>query len=248
MSRVPPAHALARVVVAGCAVAAILWTVGLVGPALEQRQIVRFLSRKDLTYADLDRIRDYGSGAGVLLLLMALTGLVTAAAFLVWLYRARRDLDRVPGARPAWGWGWTAVAWLVPVVNLILPGVIVAEVARESWPRPAPATRKGVTLLAWSWWVAVVGSAALVWYGLATTETRGYAIAMVYSSKSDPVSPDVRAAYLAMYADAPSWPVILAALGPVLALAGLTAALVAVVTRAQAQRITPDASEPPPTL
>src|SRR5262249_40750218 len=56
---------------------------------------------------------------------------VRAGSFLTCLVRARRTLDRLPQARPHWGWGWSIVGWLVPIVNLLLPPVVLAEVARE---------------------------------------------------------------------------------------------------------------------
>lgn len=75
--------------------------------------------------------------------------MLAGVAFLRWLYLARRNLDRIPGARARYRPDWTVIAWLVPLVNLVLPALVVADVARAG-ARGVARTRR--TALVWAWW------------------------------------------------------------------------------------------------
>jgi hypothetical protein len=75
---------------------------------------------------------------------------IALALVIVWTRRARLNLDAFPDARPALGPGWLIAGWLVPVANLVVPGRMVASIARES-------ARSGRLLVwVWLWWVGFV--------------------------------------------------------------------------------------------
>jgi len=65
---------------------------------------------------------------------------------IVWLWRARRNLDSFPGTRPLFSAGWAIGGWFFPIANLFVPGRLMANVARES-------VRE--------WWVT---AASIVWW------------------------------------------------------------------------------------
>lgn len=52
--------------------------------------------------------------------LVSVALLSSVILLLVWVYRARCNLDAIQGTRPRWSPGWTVVAWLVPVANVVL--------------------------------------------------------------------------------------------------------------------------------
>jgi hypothetical protein len=85
--------------------------------------------------------------AGVALLVQAVVGLV----FLGWLHRARTNAKLLSPAPHRYSPGWAIGAWFVPVVNLVLPRVIVADVLRASRSDGAP-TVAAVN----GWWIATL--------------------------------------------------------------------------------------------
>ncbi|NUT36187.1 MAG: DUF4328 domain-containing protein [Hamadaea sp.] len=76
--------------------------------------------------------------------------LVSGVLFLAWLGRARRHLNDFAGADPKYSPGWTIGAWFIPLGNMIMPGLVVADLAKAS---VAPGTPRGRLLgLVWAWW------------------------------------------------------------------------------------------------
>ena len=75
---------------------------------------------------------------------------VALTLVIVWTRRARLNLDAFPDARPALGPGWLIAGWLVPVANLVVPGRMVASIARES------VRSRRVLVWVWLWWVSFV--------------------------------------------------------------------------------------------
>jgi hypothetical protein len=76
------------------------------------------------------------------------------AFFIVWLYRARSNIDRFRGAAPQWRPEWIALCWIIPFANLVLPGAVVADMARNSVEDYENAVDR-VSHLAWAWWIFV---------------------------------------------------------------------------------------------
>lgn len=83
----------------------------------------------------------------VLMMIITVTLIATAAAYLTWLIQARQNATR-PGASAL----PTLAAWLVPGVNLVVPPVLLY---RLWWASRPPADRHGrwVALLA-AWWLS----------------------------------------------------------------------------------------------
>ncbi|MEU4569327.1 DUF4328 domain-containing protein [Micromonospora sp. NPDC023956] len=84
--------------------------------------------------------------ANIPYLLAYLTAVVLV---IVWTYRVRANLDAFPGSAPGLGAGWAIGGWLVPLVNLVVPYRVVADVTRASVWRPGTARLVGVWWAAW---------------------------------------------------------------------------------------------------
>jgi hypothetical protein len=100
------------------------------------------------------------------LIFNGLAGLAAAVAFLIWIYRASRNL-RPLGAlgqrfSPRWAVGW----WFVPIMFLVRPYQVMAEIWRGSAPdvaRLTPFDWQAETvsaLLKWWWALWIVSSIA----------------------------------------------------------------------------------------
>jgi hypothetical protein len=91
--------------------------------------------------------------------------LAACACFIVWSYRARRNVDRLPGSQPYWPTGFTIGAWFIPLANLVLPCLVVADIARNSVDPRDTAGRRAMTALAAAWWSSAF--VALMSYNIA---------------------------------------------------------------------------------
>lgn len=87
--------------------------------------------------------------------------LIVAAivVFLVWMWRAHKNLYAFPGVTPRMGAGWSIGGWFIPFANLVIPFMAMDEIARGSlpWKRRDP-MRTGTHPLVGFWWAACVVS------------------------------------------------------------------------------------------
>lgn len=199
------------------------------------------------TNGGLDQVMGLANAVDDLLFGVAvLSALAAAGGFVTWLYRARRNLEVLaapapapdpapdPAPAPAWGWGWALVGWLVPVANLVIPPLVVMEVAGRSLARVG---RRGTVaaVLTWAWWACLVGLAV----SLLAERPGGQSVTIMRLDGADaPAGLQVRAAYAQLYRSAPL-PQTLLGVGLVAGAAVLAVALVRLVTVAQEQQPTP---------
>jgi hypothetical protein len=65
---------------------------------------------------------------------------VTAIVFIVWFFRAYKNLDPLGMSGQRWGNGWAIGAWFVPFLNLVRPKAIANDIWRGSDPGLPPET------------------------------------------------------------------------------------------------------------
>ena len=125
----------------------------------------------------LERLRDHPAGVtlgdltadshridainGVALGFLVATGL----AFIVWFWRAYRNLDGLRATR-RYGSGWAIGAWFCPIGNLFIPKRIADDLwqANERWAltsRSPMASEKSMLVL-W-WWGTWIGGVIVAW-------------------------------------------------------------------------------------
>ena len=86
----------------------------------------------------------------------------SATVFLVWLWRARVNSERLSGVRHRMSRGWTIGAWFCPIVNLWFPRRIVDDIWRASRPG-VPADQFQIDPLPLSplvraWWLVLIAN------------------------------------------------------------------------------------------
>jgi Domain of unknown function (DUF4328) len=95
-----------------------------------------------------------------------LGALVAAAAFVAWLYQARRNAGRMGGSLK-WAPGWAVGGWFIPVASLVIPYLVMRDVRRASAPAPQPVP------VGW-WWTSVLVTVLLnqlIWlYDVVTSD------------------------------------------------------------------------------
>jgi hypothetical protein len=184
VASLPSLSSLARAVTVAMAITSALLVITVGVDMASRAAVLAALRSPDLTYADLDRVMT-GPAALVPAVPTVVAALASAGLFLAWLYRARRNLERIDGARPRWGHGWTLAGWVIPVANAVVPGLVVADVADNS-----AVPRSRLSWLALAWWSAFVAASIA---GLASVRSqRSIVVAAIYSSESDPVSQVLR--------------------------------------------------------
>jgi uncharacterized protein DUF4328 len=88
----------------------------------------------------------------VLLVLGTIAGLLSRAVLIAWLYRARSNVDVFPDAQPDWRRGWVFGSWFIPIANLFLPYMVIADVARNSADEVTGRETSSQTARVWLWW------------------------------------------------------------------------------------------------
>ena len=89
---------------------------------------------------------------------------VTAVAFLAWLFQARVNLRSFGIRRPSYSRGWVIWSFLVPLVNLFRPYQVIREIWQASDPEGRDAFNwrsLAVSRLLPAWWLLFVGWGAL---------------------------------------------------------------------------------------
>jgi hypothetical protein len=123
-----------------------------------------------LSDEEIERGMESIAGTGPLLNLVSYLLIGTGIAFLIWLWRARDNVDFLysPFAPnptvPTHGAhrrspGWVVGAWICPIVQFWYPLQVVEDVARASEPRDRPGiARSGrIRALLYTWWVSWSG-------------------------------------------------------------------------------------------
>jgi hypothetical protein len=96
-----------------------------------------------------DREIQPGSAVRGTMLASLVLALVMGLALLVWLYRARTNLDAFADAAPRWSVGWTLGALFIPCANIVLVPVVLADLARWSVRDGSVARARRVIALIW---------------------------------------------------------------------------------------------------
>lgn len=92
----------------------------------------------------------------------ALGGLVNTALLvvaIVWMFKAHRATSALSRHARTWSSGWTIGAWFIPLGNLVIPKLVLAEIERiATAPRShgAAVGRGRATVIGWLWWAMFV--------------------------------------------------------------------------------------------
>jgi hypothetical protein len=98
---------------------------------------------------------------------VVLAHLAAGVCALVWLRRAYANLRALPGARPKYQPGLAVAAWFIPFANLVLPALVVADLAGYAGRR--------VRWLVWAWWAAYVAAGVAWWVGFLSADRHAVA-------------------------------------------------------------------------
>jgi hypothetical protein len=136
--------------------------VGIAAVALVALTVVAYLVSPALLFAiwngaDAAVTADDLDGAIALENLLPVVGFAGAAAQLsalvltiTWLWRARKNLDAFPDAQPILSAGWAIGGWFLPFANAVIPGRLMANVARQSH------RERWVSVVSVFWWLALI--------------------------------------------------------------------------------------------
>ncbi|HEV7712583.1 MAG TPA: DUF4328 domain-containing protein [Asanoa sp.] len=80
----------------------------------------------------------------------ALVQLSALALTIIWLWRARKNLDAFPDTQPVLSAGWAIGGWFLPFANAVIPGRLMANVARQS------SRERWVSVVSVVWWIALI--------------------------------------------------------------------------------------------
>jgi hypothetical protein len=160
---------------------------------------------------------------GVLAIPLLLTSLAAAVLVIVWFYRARKNVDTFPEARPRMKAGWAIGGWFIPFANLVIPYRVMADTARSSLARSRTPGLVGV------WWAAI-----LLYYFVGQAVAR-YDVRQYDALPTDLAGPADYQRYVDYYRDALAPNLISLLAGIIAAIAFIV--LVRRINAAQARRI-----------
>lgn len=92
--------------------------------------------------------------------LAPILGLLSGGLVVLWCVRAARAAAEVAGVRPARSTRAVLIGWLVPGLNLAVPGSVLAEIEHSGLRLP-PGRRPRPSRLLLAWWAAWAGSGLL---------------------------------------------------------------------------------------
>jgi hypothetical protein len=118
--------------------------------------ISRGMAEPGLADLDVDKLNSASMLDGLAVIPGVACLLVAAVLVIIWTYRARRNIDAFPGARPTMAAGWAIAGWLVPFLAFVVPARVVANIARDSLDR---ARTPALVRVWWTAWLlsSVVG-------------------------------------------------------------------------------------------
>jgi Domain of unknown function (DUF4328) len=108
----------------------------------------RTLAQRAKANEDPEVLNQAAIAEGLLAIPLLLTYIAAAVLVIVWLYRARKNVDAFPEAQPRMRAGWAIGGWFIPLANLVIPYRVMAGTARGSLARPRTPALVGV------WWAA----------------------------------------------------------------------------------------------
>jgi hypothetical protein len=81
----------------------------------------------------------------------------TAAAFITWMFLARRNLERWEIGGLGWRPGWAIGGWFVPLANLVIPKLVMDAIwsGSELTPSDGYAFKRSSGLI-WAWWLPLI--------------------------------------------------------------------------------------------
>jgi hypothetical protein len=90
-------------------------------------------------------------------LLQSLGFLVSAVTFLVWVHRASCNQVALGGHPPVHSPGWAIGGWFIPLIHLVIPYQVVAEIARNAAAATgSPPTGNGLVRIWWASWLLLI--------------------------------------------------------------------------------------------
>ena len=111
--------------------------------------------------ASFDDLTKSGNAVRSATLLSLLVLGVAAIAWMTWQWRVATNLETLGRADRRWGPGWSVGGWLIPIVNLVMPGIVLRKLWRASSPaetRPSPPELAGPVL---TWWIPFAAGCVL---------------------------------------------------------------------------------------
>lgn len=132
-----------------------LAALGLLIPLFHERNIIDRVRNGDgVTLSEAQHADNTLNAVnGIVLVLYLATGIV----WIIWFYRARKNVDAWGARQVRFGPGWAIGGWICPIVNFWFPYLIAKDVLADS-ERPADDAgwqRRGSPLLI-AWWIGYV--------------------------------------------------------------------------------------------
>ncbi|WP_067544868.1 DUF4328 domain-containing protein [Nocardia crassostreae] len=144
-----------------------------VGFWLVNWQECRFIQRYHDGMVGLPEYARHYDSLGIRQILMTASSLfvllITAAALIAWLWRARVNAESHCAARHRLTRTWVIGSWFTPVVCLWFPMLIIDDVVRASDPRTQAGSQRlpasPTTPLVITWWSTLIAAVVVLWAG-----------------------------------------------------------------------------------
>jgi len=143
---------------AAIAVAAVMLLLSVFLPLVEVWAVHRVAQSGGTGPGTVVTLADVVVGGGFFVAL-----LVAGVALLIWLYRAYTNLSTFGDVRPKFPAPLAVVGWLIPVVQIVVPWLVLADLARCSAPPARLAAARPIRVLVAFWgityglaWIAFV--------------------------------------------------------------------------------------------
>lgn len=117
----------------------------------------RGLARRAMETLDVEPLNAAGLLTFIAAALEVALFIAAGVVFIVWMWRAHKNLYAFPGVTPRMTAGWSIGGWFIPLANLVIPARTMNDIAKGSLPWVP--MRTGVYPMVAFWWTALLISA-----------------------------------------------------------------------------------------
>ncbi len=143
--------------------------------AINERKVVHDKAFGSI-FSGVPAVRDANQAVGAVAGLLFMVSLVIAVLFMIWMWRAAKNVGLFGRARQSFGPGFAIGGWFIPFANLVIPGMQMHGIWKGSGPPLRTGERAKGSALVWVWWIVFLVGRAFIFLNSTPSRTKAYEV------------------------------------------------------------------------